>query len=36
MEFQLSTAVWNQTAQHFWRAVGGAPLLLRYRFDVHP
>jgi ribosomal protein S18 acetylase RimI-like enzyme len=36
MEFQLSTAVWNQTAQDFWQAVGGAPLLVRYRFDVHP
>ena len=35
MDFQLSTAVWNQTAQDFWHAVGGAPLLVRYRFDVH-
>jgi ribosomal protein S18 acetylase RimI-like enzyme len=33
-EFQLSTAVWNEEAQAFWRAVGGEPLLLRYRFDV--
>jgi ribosomal protein S18 acetylase RimI-like enzyme len=33
-EFQLSTAVWNEEAQAFWRAVGGEPLLLRYRFAV--
>jgi ribosomal protein S18 acetylase RimI-like enzyme len=31
-EFQLSTAVWNAQAQQFWAAVGGQPLLLRYRF----
>lgn len=31
-EFQLSTAVWNREAQAFWKAVGGEPLLLRYRF----
>lgn len=36
LEFQLSTAVWNQNAQEFWQSVGGAPLLVRYRFDVHP
>lgn len=36
LEFQLSTAVFNQTAQGFWQSVGGAPLLVRYRFDVHP
>lgn len=36
LEFQLSTAVWNDTAREFWRSVGGAPLLVRYRFDVHP
>jgi ribosomal protein S18 acetylase RimI-like enzyme len=34
-EFQLSTAVWNEDAQAFWRALGGAPLLLRYRFEVN-
>lgn len=33
-EFQLSTAVWNETAQRFWQAVGGQCLLLRYHFDV--
>jgi ribosomal protein S18 acetylase RimI-like enzyme len=33
-EFQLSTAVWNVEAQHFWAAVGGKPLLLRYRFSL--
>jgi GNAT superfamily N-acetyltransferase len=33
-EFQLSTAVWNSTARSFWEAVGGAPLLVRYRFDT--
>jgi ribosomal protein S18 acetylase RimI-like enzyme len=33
-EFQLSTAVWNSPAQSFWSAVGGHPLLVRYRFDV--
>lgn len=33
-EFQLSTAVWNESAQSFWVANGGAPLLVRYRFDV--
>jgi len=33
-EFQLSTAVWNTDAQSFWAANGGAPLLVRYRFDV--
>jgi len=33
-EFQLSTAVWNKDAQSFWVANGGAPLLVRYRFDV--
>ena len=36
VEFQLSTAVWNESAQKFWRSVGGAPLLVRYRFDVNP
>jgi len=33
-EFQLSTARWNEDAQAFWRAVGGEPLLIRYRFNV--
>ena len=33
-EFQLSTAVWNKDAQSFWVANGGAPLLVRYRFNV--
>jgi ribosomal protein S18 acetylase RimI-like enzyme len=33
-EFQLSTAVWNNDAQEFWRAIGGKPLLIRYRFDT--
>lgn len=36
LEFQLSTAVWNHTAQSFWARTGGMPMLLRYRFDVHP
>lgn len=31
-EFQLSTAVNNDAAQAFWRRLGGAPLLVRYRF----
>lgn len=35
-EFQLSTAIWNRDAQAFWEAVGGEPLLLRYRFRVEP
>ena len=40
MEFQLATAVWNAPAQAFWRAMGGAPVLVRYRFcpttaDLH-
>jgi ribosomal protein S18 acetylase RimI-like enzyme len=33
-EFQLSTAVWNREAQAFWEAVGGEPLLVRYRFQI--
>ncbi len=33
-EFQLSTAVWNHDAQAFWEALGGEPLLTRYRFRV--
>lgn len=33
-EFQLSTAVWNEPARAFWQALGGQPLLVRYRFDV--
>lgn len=33
-EFQLSTAVWNREAQAFWVALGGVPLLVRYRFDL--
>lgn len=33
-EFQLSTAVWNEGAQAFWRSLGGAPLLVRYRFET--
>lgn len=36
LEFQLSTAVWNHTAQSFWARTGGMPMLLRYRFEVHP
>ena len=36
LEFQLSTAVWNEQAQQFWKAVGGEPLLVRYRFPVDP
>ncbi len=35
LEFQLSTAVWNEEAQAFWRSVGGEPLLVRYRFEVN-
>ncbi len=35
-EFQLSTAVWNHDAQAFWGALGGEPLLMRYRFRVDP
>lgn len=33
-EFQLSTAVWNEPARRFWESIGGAPLLVRYRFDT--
>jgi GNAT superfamily N-acetyltransferase len=33
-EFQLSTAVWNDEAHAFWKALGGEPLLTRYRFDL--
>ena len=33
-EYQLSTAVWNEPARAFWQAMGGQPLLVRYRFDV--
>lgn len=33
-EFQLSTAVRNAGARSFWRAQGGKPLLVRYRFDT--
>ena len=33
-EFQLSTAVWNEGAHAFWKAMGGEPLLMRYRFDL--
>lgn len=33
-EFQLATAVWNDSAQAFWRSVGGQPFLVRYRFSV--
>jgi ribosomal protein S18 acetylase RimI-like enzyme len=35
-EFQLSTAVWNDTARKFWESVGGEALLVRYRFAVSP
>jgi ribosomal protein S18 acetylase RimI-like enzyme len=35
-EFQLSTAVWNDTARRFWEAIGGEQLLVRYRFVVPP
>jgi GNAT superfamily N-acetyltransferase len=34
VEFQLSTAVWNEGAHSFWKALGGEPLLLRYRFPL--
>lgn len=34
-EFQLSTAVWNDSAHAFWRALGGEPLLTRYRFELN-
>lgn len=33
-EYQLSTAVWNEAAQSFWKSLGGEPLLLRYRFPT--
>jgi ribosomal protein S18 acetylase RimI-like enzyme len=33
-EFQLSTAVWNEDAHAFWKALGGEVLLLRYRFSI--
>lgn len=33
-EFHLSTAIWNQDARAFWTAVGGEPLLIRYRFPL--
>lgn len=35
-EFQLSTAVWNEGAHEFWRALGGEVLLWRYRFPIGP
>ena len=34
-EVQLSTAVWNESAHAFWKAMGGEPLLMRYRFVLH-
>jgi ribosomal protein S18 acetylase RimI-like enzyme len=33
-EFQLSTAVWNDGAHEFWKAMGGEVLLYRYRFPL--
>lgn len=33
-EFQLSTAVWNDSAHEFWKALGGEVLLYRYRFPL--
>lgn len=33
-EFQLATAVWNDSAQAFWAALGGRAILTRFRFDV--
>ncbi len=33
-EFQLATAVWNESAQAFWASLGGRPILTRFRFDV--
>ena len=33
-EFQLSTAIWNEDARAFWEALGGDPLLVRYRFPL--
>ena len=33
-EFQLSTAVWNESARGFWEAIGGHPLLVRYQFEI--
>ena len=33
-EYQLSTAHWNDEARAFWEAVGGQPLLVRYRFAL--
>ncbi len=34
VEMQLSTAVWNEGAQQFWRSLGGKPLLVRYAFAI--
>jgi ribosomal protein S18 acetylase RimI-like enzyme len=33
-EFQLSTAVWNESARAFWERLGGEELLVRYRFEL--
>ena len=35
-EFQLATAIFNGSAQRFFRAQGGTPLLMRYHFLVNP
>jgi ribosomal protein S18 acetylase RimI-like enzyme len=35
-EYQLSCAIWNESAQAFWRSLGGEPLLVRYRFNSAP
>jgi len=33
-DFQLATAMFNQQAQRFFRAMGGRPLLMRYHFSL--
>ena len=33
-EFQLSTAIWNESAHEFWKSQGGEVLLYRYRFPL--
>ena len=35
VEFQLSTAQWNESAHAFWRALGGRVLLWRYQFPLY-
>ena len=34
LDFQLSTAIWNQDARQFWESCGGRALLVRYQFGL--